>query len=449
MNKLLKTKLCVSAYILSLILTSIFSQNVCAVDNIEFEDLSIRVPYSEPEIRYGRPVWILGVWNYVNITLNDYSNELSLVFYYGDTLIDEDDRDETNFYIWEYKDGIWNDALHDSKYIGKDFCNILDNVYSFNIGIDQWSFTGNWTLRIYSEEGKQIHYQEIFVDNAIIDLALKSYPVEIKIEPFTDDHYTSEENFKIENNGNLPLEISISYGKYSDLFKTLNSEVTGVLKPGSDKRSGIQIHSKSSWQPGELIIEGEIFVIGDATPYIIPAKRVVSLIETTVRYGLQTILHIGRFGYELESLAGDITFQYEKEKDIYYDEIVEIFAYISGNGEINIDIRSENLEIVSIFSGGEEVGTHFSINSKNDTEYPIAISIRGIKPRSTGKIHYDLETGGVHNSFITTVHVGSIRPSKVKTEDATMIIGLAIIICIALVLVYMIYSQIRHKKKNK
>jgi hypothetical protein len=447
MKRLLNIKRYFTIVIFSLILLSSFSQIVSSEDDVEVENILIYVPSSEPKIKYGLPVWIQGLWQYVNITLNDFSNEISLIFHHGDTPADDEDRDETNFYIWEYSYGNWEDTFHSNNYIKQDLCGYLNNTYSFHIGIDQWTIKGNWTLRFYSEDGQQIHYEEIYVDNAIVDPEVKTTPVEIMVEPFSDDFYISEWNFTVANRGNVPLDVSVGYGRYSDLFQTLYFE--DLFKPGDERYFGIKVHSRSTWPPGVLEINGEAKVIADALPYIIPSKRVVNIIESTVEIGFTIILKIGRFDLTLQSLGGDIYFQYEKEKDIYYDEIGEIFAYLSGNGKINIDIRSENLEIIGVYSGGAEVGTRFSINPTNDSEYPISISVKGLKPKSTGKIYYDLETGGVHNSFFTTINVRSIRPSDIIGDDTATIIEIAIIVCIALVLVYMIFTQMRHKKKKK
>lgn len=440
--KRLKIILLISIYLLAFF--PFFSNLVVGAENIEFEELTIIIPQSESKTLYNLNVWIIGVWQYVNISLNDYSDEIALVLYYGTILADEDDRDETNHYFWRYKQGNWNDEFHGSKYIKKDFCSYSNYTYSFYIGVDQWSSSGNWTLRIYSET-KQIHAEEIFVENAVIDPSLINR-LEIKIKPFTDDFYASEESFTIQNHGNIPLKLSVNYGKYSDLFETLDFEE--ILKPSQTKKFRIQIHSQPTWQPGEFTISGEeIYIRADAADFIIPSKRIVNILESSVELGLPIQLHIGRSNYSLGSLSGNIYLQYEKEKFVYYDEVIEIFAYISGEGKINVDIRSEDLDIISIYSGGVEVGSHFSISSKNGSEYPIFIQFKGINANTTGKIHYDLETGGIHNSFYTTIKIGSIRPTKITGFNLTIYIEICIIFSIMLVLIYMFYNQFKYNKK--
>ena len=157
-------------------------------------------------------------------------------------------------------------------------------------------------------------------------------------------------------------------------------------------------------------------------------------------------LHIGRLNYTLGSLSGNVYLQYEKEKFVYYNEVGKVLAYVSGKGEITVKIRSENLEIISIYNGGLKVDGNFSIISKNGSEYPIAIDFKGIGADTTGKIYYDLETGGVRYSFYTTIKTGSIRPTKLTELDLTIYIEITIIFCILLVLIYMVYTQLKHKK---
>ena len=174
-------KLSLLAIICLIIPLSSISNIVTSAENIKFEELAITVPSSEPKIRYNLNVWVLGVWQYVNITLNDYSDEIAIVFYYGTIIADENDRDETNYYFWRYKQGNWNDEFHGSKYIKKDLCSYSNNTYSFYIGIDQYSFSGNWTLRFYSET-QQIHVEEIFAarqesDGTTYEIPIEEYPI--------------------------------------------------------------------------------------------------------------------------------------------------------------------------------------------------------------------------------------------------------------------------------
>lgn len=413
-------------------------------DVTQLTNLSIYVPNSESTTQYGYPVLIRGIWHYVNITLDIEVDKLSIILYYGNSPAVE--KDETNYYKWEYNQGSWNDIQHTSKYMEENYCTHEMELYSFFIGIDQYAETGNWTMELSVNDEKLIS-KKVYVGKAITSLALKSIPVTIMAEPFTEDYYKSEEGFTVENDGNVPLKLLVDYKDYRDILSTIN--FNEILKPGQTAKYSILLNSRSSWEPGELVIKaGDASVKADVL-YIIPPKKAVNLIESNLSLGLPIIIEIGHIGYRLESLGGEITFQYPRSINIYYDEVKEIFVYISGNGDVTININTANLKILNIFSDGVEVEPPFTIRSTNTSEYPIAIRVKGVRVNTTGYIYYDLETSGEHNSFSTTINVGSYRPVEKSEYDITLIIEIIIISCIFIVITYMLYSQIKHKKHKK
>jgi len=423
--------------------------NFCSIirssgDVAQLTNLSIYVPNGESATRYGYPVLIRGIWHYVNITLDIEVNKLSIVFYYGNSPAVE--KDETNYYKWEYTQGGWNDIQHNFKYMEKNYCTHEMELYSFFIGVDQYAETGNWTMELSVNDEKLIS-KKVYVGKAITSLSLKSIPVTIRAEPFTEDYYTSEEGFTVENDGNVPLKLSVDYKNYRDILSTIN--FNEILKPGQTAKYSILLNSRSSWEPGELSIKaGDASVNADVL-YIIPPKKAVNLIESNLSLGLPIIIEIGHIGYRLESLGGEITFQYPRSVDIYYDEVIEIFVYISGNGDVTININTANLKILNVISDGLEVELPFTIVSTNTSEYPIAIRVKGVRVNTTGYIYYDLETAGEHNSFSTTINVGTYRPVEKSEYDIALIIEIIIISCIVIVITYMLYSQLKHKKHKK
>ena len=327
-----------------------------SVKGIQVEDILMYTPKSESRIKYGKPVLIRGIWHYVNITLNSKLSEISLIFYFGSTPINVNNRNETNYYIWEYNQGSWKDSQHDSKYINEGYCSYDDESFSFYLGIDQYSKLGNWTLELSTNNDLLIS-QQIFVDNAITSLILKTTPVIIEVEPFTEDSYISNNKFTVENRGNVPLRLSVSYGRYENIFSTIN--FTEILKPGGKKKYNILLQSRSTWKPGlKQIKAGETILKGELQNIISP-KSIVSLISSNVSIGLPINIYIGRSGFVVESLVRDITFSYVDSIDIYYNEIEDIFSYISGNGSIIVDVSGKNLDIIQILSGGTEVSPPF------------------------------------------------------------------------------------------
>lgn len=441
MRRMFNKKRCLTIAILCLLALSLFSTTSSSAD-AEFIDLSIHMPICEPETKYSNPLWIRGIWHFVNITLDNEVDKVSIVFYHGDNPVDLEYRNETNYYKWEYSYGNWDDVQHSTSYIILNYCDHSTDFYSFYIGLDQYAETGNWTIELLADD-EQIHLEQIYVDKAVVSLGLKTVPVTIRAEPFTEDEYVSEESFTVENDGNVPMELSVIYGVYEDIFSTL--DFNEFLKPGETARFGIQLHSESTWGPGKITIKaGDASVKGDVL-YIIPPKKLVSLIESNLLIGLPINIYVGHSDYELEFLTGEIVFQYEETLDIYLDEIKNIYTYLSGNGNVTVRITGENLEILNVFSGGTEVGYNFTVNSINTSEHSIVVRIKGVRPNSTAYLRYDLEIDGEHQTFTTTINVGSSQP--IDVIDTTLFIGLGLILCIVIILVYILVLQLRHKKK--
>jgi hypothetical protein len=400
----------------------------------------MHIPNSETSSKYDKPVLIQGIWHYVNITLNSEISELTIVFYYGETPLDSDDRNETNYYMWKYDHGSWQDLQHNSKYINESYCHYDAEFYSFYIGIDQYANLGNWTLKLLAYD-EQLFSQQIYVDNAVTSIVLKSIPVIIEVEPFTEDYYISNEKFTVENKGNVPLRLSVSYGKYKNIFSTI--DFIEILKSNEMRKYSILLHSRSTWKPGILTIKaGEASVRGHVQN-IIPPKEFVNLIGSNVSNGLPINIFVGRSGFTLESLVGDITFQYVKNLNIYYNDVKDIFTYISGNGDVTVNITGKNLDIIKIFSRGVEVTAPFTVKSINTSEYPIAVRVRSIMPNSIATLQYILEIGGEIKNFTTQIHIGSSRPIDETTIDITLIMAIIIFIFIG----YLIYAQLKHRKK--
>ena len=439
MNRMFNKKRCFTLIILGLL-----TMNCCSVptssDNIEIVDLSIHIPTSDPRTQEDVPVWIRGIWHYVNITLDGETDKLTLVLFHSENPEILDNRDETNYYEWEYDHGTWNDIQHSPEYIEGEYCHHEGKLYSFYIGLDQYAELGNWTIKLATED-EQLLSEQIYVDDAVISLTLKTMPVTINAEPFTEDEYISNEKFTVENQGNVPLRLSVSYGKYENIFSTFDFIET--LKPDETRKYSILLHSRSTWKPGILTIEaGEASVRGHVQN-IIPPKGIVNLIRSNVSIGLPINIYIGRRGFALESLAKDITFQYVESLDIYYDDIRDIFAYISGNGDVTVNISGKNLDIIKILSGSVEVAVPFTVQSINTSEHPITVRVKGIMPNSIALLHYTLEFGGEIRKFTTQIHVGSSKPVDETTLNITVIVAIIIFIFVG----YFMYAQIKHRKK--
>jgi hypothetical protein len=427
----------------SFFIIHLFSIEIVGSDDVQITDFSVNIPLCKSITKYGNPVLIGGVWHYVNITLNDEVNKMSFLLYYGDNHHALVEKDETNYYHWEYNQGNWKDLQHDYRYLKEKYCHHDIKFYSFYIGIDQYTKLGNWTLELFINE-KPLFSQNIYVENATASLILRSIPVRIQVEPFTEGSYESKEKFIVENKGNIPLNLSINYGNYYDIFSAKN--FNNILRPDQIGRYAILVHSRPSWQPGILKIKSEEISVKGEALFVIPQKRTVSLIESTVSIGLPLELYIEHLGYDLESLAGDITFQYLQNLRIFHGETRDIYAYISGNGYVTLDIGGKDLIISKILSGDAEISTPITFQSTNTTEYTVAIRIRSKRPNTTAYLYYDLESGGERQIFTTTIHIDSSLPTK-KNLRESFIAEAFIASCILIVVAYIIFTRLRHRRK--
>jgi len=406
----------------------------------QVNDLTINIPNSEPRNKYDKPVFIRGIWHYVNISLNSEINEATIIFYYGDIPPDLDDRNETNYYKWKYDYGSWRDLQHNITYIDENNCYHNVEFNSFYIGIDQYANLGNWTL-ILSVSEEQLFSKQIYVDNAVSFIVLKSIPILVNVEPFTEDMYISNNKYTIENQGNVPLRLSVNFGKYENTFSTIES--VEILKPDETKKYNIMVQSSSTWKPGTLTIKAGEASIRGHVQNIIPPKRIVSLIGANVSIALPIIINIGHSGFTLESLMRNITFQYIENLNIYYYEIKDIFSFISGNGNVNVNITGKNIDIIKVLSDGNEVGIPFLVKSINTSEHPITVRARGIMPNSTGYLYYSLEIDGEIQKFISKINIGSFKPEREKTLNITLILVMIAFIVVS----FLVFTQIKHWKK--
>ena len=69
--------------------------------------IKIHIIGEQTQTRFGSPVVIAGIWHYFNVTTNDQDFQiLNLKFYSGKSIPSEGQRDETNYYEWQYNKNI-------------------------------------------------------------------------------------------------------------------------------------------------------------------------------------------------------------------------------------------------------------------------------------------------------------------------------------------------------
>jgi hypothetical protein len=407
--------------------------------------LTVTIPGEQQRIISDNPVLVAGIWHYINITLNQSVSLVSLVFYKG--AIPPVIRNETNFYEWEYNDAVsanWDDKLY-GVYIRNTNCSQINNFYSFYIGIDQVAAAGNWTIDIIVDN-IEIHKTTIFVEQKIFSPGI-SYPEDfgLQAEPFTEINISSEPNdlyLSLENNGNIPLNVSVSYSQYQNRVTLTNLE--NILHPFSKTRSYVTVNTGNTWRSGKIFVEASVTLTGQ---YLILTGTVVLPEKLEETFNIPIL--IGHSNYELfESATSDITFQYEEQLTVEYDEIKNLIAYIGGSGDVNITVYPPQNATLLKVTHNDEVITQmpFLVHSTNASEQAIVTQIHFTQEDTTALITYKLEIDGEQQSFTTKINVGSQQLKEEESPDNTLIM-IIIGICIITVIGYMIYNQIKYRRK--
>jgi len=445
-------KNCLILFIVCIIWLFPFFSSVCADDNVT---VNIHMLGEDARTSFGNPVIVAGIWHYIDVTLEDQDlQELILKFFRVDSMPAILIRDATKYYEWKYNANtqVWADEkkYEGYFYINDTNCQKTGNVYSFCVGVKDTlpnikNYYENWTLEI-SKDGDQLYSENVVLEKPEIGLS-KTHDDTIKfnVDPFTEiDVSNEDEYFIIENMGNIPLNITIDYGTYNDIVEVTDSGKT--LSPDNTFNHYVTLHSRS-WKPGILKIPG-------VTRGALPS----SLIITTAAITLETKfienaagleISVGHSNYTIEEIPGThIVFQYEETLEMNEGQIRDIIVYISGEGQVTLDIwdDEENVEILKVTSKDQE-GTPLTIASTNTSEYVVTIRVEALRENKVGIIYYNLEVDGEIQSFSTQITIGPPLSQQETFGSNIPTTTIIVALCIIFVIVYMIYAQIRHRRR--
>jgi len=406
---------------------STFAQEEVVVD--------VHIIYESTRTRLNNLVMVAGIWHHVNVTMETLNfQNLILKYYKGKSIPTEENRDASNYYEWRYNlnNQQWTDVneYEGYTYINAELCKKKDDTYSFCIGI------------------KDTLPATILVEKPSTGIA-KTHGdlIQFHVAPFTKMEDPGDDYIRIENRGNTPLKVSITYGTYDDFieFPGFNT----ILSPYSAS-THTPIVDSESWKPQILTTDSGVISGSISDTYIISSAAFT--LEPTVQInGPELKINVGHSNYKIEPLQDtNIIFQYEEKLDMSEDEIKDINVYISGSGVVAFDVRSnENIDILKVFNNqGDETGTHLEITSTDASEYKITIRVKALRENTVGSLYYDLEIGGDTKTYFTTINIGPIEDSSggsTASLDITVIAGLLVVILV--VIIYMVYTSKKHKRR--
>jgi len=434
--------------LLLLLLFLIYFSHFTSSQSSSLAKITINIPGELPQYNEtGVQKWITGIWHYVNITLNENIQKLTLILYKGSNI--PVTHDVTNYYEWKYDNGNWADVEY-NEYIVKNKCTHKNSFYSFYIGINKDAInsnisSNNWKLKILDGNSQTIEIIDIAVEKYRLGIASKSPEIEFYVNPFTTINLSSSHPFGIENIGNVPLNISITYGSFSDKLSTTN--FTHYLHVNQTTWHYLIFHAKNL-PPGRKKITG--YVDGSVPHmYIIPVGATAELYASVRISEPYVALLVGHSGYELyESPDKEITFQYRETLNMKYNEIRNITVYLYGNATVSMRIWTENITLLNIFSGNKTIGDQpFLVNVTDTSEHLVTVQIKASIENITAYLHYEITTAdGETKTFETRINV-SPKPHPVEKPYNKTLITAIVTISIIIVVGYSIYNCIRYRRK--
>ncbi|UCF12602.1 MAG: DUF2341 domain-containing protein [Thermoplasmatales archaeon] len=109
-------------------------------------------------------VLVAGDFQYFNVTLTFKAKKICIIAYHSDEIPKLKDQSVSNYYKWEYNNGVWRDISgHDSVYIKNSLC-VKDNyTYSFYLGIDRKANPGHWSVKVLVDDKEAASFNPSFM----------------------------------------------------------------------------------------------------------------------------------------------------------------------------------------------------------------------------------------------------------------------------------------------
>ncbi len=429
-------------------------------------DLNISVIGEETQYHDENQILVAGIWNNIDIDMGSQKpRNLKLILHKGDSL--PTIKNSSNYYEWTYTENDaepWKSQINyeNYTYIDTSNCDKYKAVYSFKIGIKdilpkEIFSREKWTIKLYSNN-QLVYSNNFWLEKATRGLAHSHGDViYFYADPFTEMTASGNNFFTLKNTGNIPLEIKAEYPNFVDFIEF--DSFTEHLSPKKDYNYELTLHS-GSWQPQRIVRTGTVSA-KVLDKYIVDDTDSMVYLKTAFKLDLPSLnVFVGHSGYELieDILDTGLSFQYKKNVEMYEGEIIDLNAYISGDGTINLDIwtnDSRNIRILKIIKNGKEISSPFDITSTSTEEQKIVVRVEAIREGKSGDIHYDFKTNtGKTKSFQTHITISepyeeieeTSKKSKASFGSNNIITGVVVISIIS-VIIYMFISQIRHKRR--
>lgn len=440
------------AFVMVAILSMVaINLSLCRSINEDGIDVRISILGDKEIEKDGRKVFVAGVWNWINITLEERAERIGLELYRGDTK--PSIRGEQNYYAWEY-DGEWKTL---TPYNGRDYldeknCTADGRNFSFRVTVEDFLSSlnlsyENWTLSISYDGGETT--LPIRMEQPITGLGVSGADFNLKVEPFQATVIYGDHTFQTINKGNLPILINISYDRYQDRITTSN---TGkIIYPGESLEHSIEIRAPS-WRPGIVEIMGSIE--GTVPDFLIPVFN-----ETQPTIRLQPIpvtpsfirIYVGHAGCVIREME-NITFQHPESIEIFLNETKVISSYLCGEGNLTVSLEARNLSLIHVWVDDNEIDNpeNITIISSPDRETEIKVEIKPIQNHTEGYLAYTIRYGEETHRYVTKVIIkewkGNVQETAQEGKQENIFPKILLIIAILIFILYLSFSLVRGRR---
>jgi hypothetical protein len=165
----------------------------------------------------------------------------------------------------------------------------------------------------------------------------------------------------------------------------------------------------------------------------------------------QLVIYVGHSNYKIDEIQGTgIIFQYLEKLNMYEGEIRDITAYVSGDGPVTLEIWADgkNISVLKLVDGTTETTSPLTFTSTNTSERTIKTTVTALREGTTGILTYRVTGNGVTKTYTTQIRVGP--PGSTPEENtgfSLSIMQLVIVGIVLLVLIYMVVTYLRNRKR--
>jgi len=400
----------------------------------------------------GVPIMVAGVLHYINVTVAAPHTNVTIVCHTGATA--PAIQNDTNYYSWAYKNGVWSDVKYGS-YINLSQCsNQINNVYKFAVGMAASATEGTWNFTILVD-GTLDWASDMAVEAPNAGFSLSRPDFFFTVSPFQTQSVSSydptNQSFYVRstNMGNVPLKWEFRFNPLGSYF-TISNDST-VSHPGEQRLHYIGFNAPS-WSPRELKVTGTI----KGEPTYFTSAATVALVPA-FEQGFSITVNVQRSGYTLLNF-GKVIVQYVKNVPLLkFGNSTTIDAYFTGEGSATLALEGDNITITSATVDDVSVDpANIVMTLSNVTEKHLRITIKAEKASQTAftaRIIYTLgwsDAGAAREElFSTAVTVDKVPAGYEEPVEINWMAIIAIVAIVAVLFGFMAYYSILKKKEKE